>query len=65
MKINKDTTIEDLIAFIPESVAYMMNKGIKCLACGEPIWGTLESAAKDKGFTDEQISVFVDELNSL
>lgn len=65
MKINKDTTIEDLISTIPESISYLMNQGIKCLACGDPIWGTLESAAKDKGFTDEQISVFVDELNSL
>lgn len=63
--INKSTTIEDLVSQLPESVRYMMRKGIKCIACGEPIWGTLESAAKEKGFTDEQIETFVKELNEL
>jgi hypothetical protein len=42
-----------------------MEKGIKCLACGEPIWGTLESAAKEKGFNDSQIARFVEDLNSI
>jgi hypothetical protein len=42
-----------------------MEKGIKCLACGEPIWGTLESASRDKGFNDSQIAEFVMDLNSL
>ncbi|MDP2038842.1 MAG: hypothetical protein Q8L04_15780 [Ignavibacteria bacterium] len=33
------------------------------MRCGEPIWGTLEAAAKEKGFADEQISEFEAELN--
>jgi hypothetical protein len=33
--------------------------------CGEPIWGTLEEAAKEKGFSDEEIEVFVREINAL
>ena len=37
----------------------------ECLACGEPIWGTLEEAAKKKGFSDEEIEIFVKELNAL
>jgi hypothetical protein len=36
-----------------------MYKGIKCLVCGEPVWGTLEESAKSKGFSDEQIQNFV------
>lgn len=63
--IRPDTTIEELVTELPASVAYLMEKGIKCIACGEPIWGTLESAAKEKGFDDEQIKTFVDELNRL
>ncbi|TAK53435.1 MAG: DUF1858 domain-containing protein [Bacteroidetes bacterium] len=63
--ITKDILIEDLIRELPASVTYLMDKGIRCLRCGEPIWGTLESAAKEKGFTDEQITQFVDELNVL
>jgi hypothetical protein len=29
------------------------------------IWGTLESAAKEKGFNDSQIAGFVENLNSM
>ena len=64
-KITKDTEIEDLVKLIPNSVVYLMEKGIRCLRCGEPIWGTLESAAKEKGFSDKDIANFVKDLNSL
>jgi hypothetical protein len=63
--VEKTISIEDLVAAIPEAVSYMMKKGVKCLACGEPIWGTLESASKGKGFTDEQIEGFVKDLNAM
>ena len=61
--IAKDTTIEDLVRAYPQSVRFLMEKGIKCIACGEPIWGTLEQAAREKGFADEQIEALVAELN--
>ncbi len=64
-KITSDITIEKLVAELPSSVSYLMQKGIKCIACGEPIWGTLESAAKEKGFSEEDINGFVSELNEL
>lgn len=63
--INKDIFIEDLVEEYPGSVEYLMNKGIRCLVCGEPIWGTLESAAKEKGFGDPEIKKFVEDLNRL
>ncbi len=63
--IDKHIFIEDLVNRFPESVSYLMSRNIKCLACGEPIWGTLEEAAKEKGFTDADIARFVRELNEL
>jgi hypothetical protein len=63
--IGKDILIEDLVREVPEAVTYLMKKNIKCLACGEPVWGTLEEAAKKKGFSDGEIDVFVRELNEL
>ena len=63
--IDKDILIEDLVREVPAAVTYLMKKNIKCLACGEPIWGTLEEAAKKKGFSDEEIEVFVKELNDM
>ena len=65
VKIDKDIEIEDLIKILPESVTYLMDQGIRCLRCGEPLWGSLESAALEKGFNNEQITVFVNELNNM
>ncbi len=64
MVINKHITIEDLITRHPDSVHDLMKKGIRCLICGEPIWGTLEEAAKEKGLTDAEISSFVAEIRT-
>lgn len=63
--IDKDILIEDLVSRLPKAVGYLMKNNIKCLACGEPVWGTLEQVAKEKGFSDEEIAVFVRELNEL
>ncbi len=64
MKITKDISIDILIDEVPQSMKYLSEKGIRCIICGEPVWGTLESAAKEKGFTDAQIETFVTELQS-
>jgi hypothetical protein len=63
--ITKDIEIEDLVAKLPVSVNYLMEKGIRCLRCGEPIWGTLEDASREKGFSESEINIFVEELNKL
>jgi len=63
--IHKDTEIEELVTNYPFSVKYLMEQGIRCIACGEPIWGTLEEAAKEKGFDDTAIQGFVEEMNKL
>lgn len=63
--ITKDIEIEELVNLLPDSVVYLREKGIRCLRCGEPIWGSLENAAKEKGFDDKQIEVFVADLNKL
>ena len=65
MKITKDITIEDLVNQKVSAVHYLSEKGIKCIACGEPIWGTLEQAALEKGFRQEDIAGFVRDLNAL
>lgn len=65
MEISKDITIEDLVHQKVDAVRYLADRGIKCIACGEPIWGTLEQAAREKGFSDEEIVAFVRDLNRL
>ncbi len=60
--ITKDILIEDLVDNYSFSVRFLMEQGIRCIMCGEPIWGTLEEAAREKGFTDQQINGFVREM---
>ena len=63
--ITRSITIEDLIDDYPKSVKYLADKGIRCIKCGEPIWGTLEEACLEKSFTQEAIDVAITELIAL
>lgn len=65
MEITKDITIEDLIEEKPAAIDYLKDKGIRCIRCGEPIWGTLEEAAEEKGFEAKDIEGFVEDLKAL
>ena len=65
MRIKKEIYIEDLIEILPSSVQYLSAKGIRCIACGEPIWGTLEQAAREKGFDDNEIGRLIVDFNEI
>ncbi len=65
MIIKKETSIEDLVNALPASVTYLSEKGVKCIACGEPVWGTLEEAASEKGFEKDDIEGIVRDLNRM
>lgn len=64
-EITKDIYIEELVNHYPFSVRYLSQKGVKCIACGEPIWGTLEEAAKEKQFNDDEIAAIVEEMKKM
>jgi len=63
--IHADIEVEELIEIKPEAVAFLRDKGIVCVLCGEPVWGTLKELASEKGFSNEDIEQIVIELNSL
>jgi len=63
--ITKNITIEDLIEDFPKSVKYLAEHEIRCIKCGEPIWGTLEEACLEKGFSQEKITLVVKDLNEI
>ena len=65
MKISKDISIEELVELYPKAVNLLGQKGIQCIACGEPVWGTLEELAKQKGLSDNEIYELVLEIESL
>ncbi|MFZ0390397.1 MAG: DUF1858 domain-containing protein [Calditrichia bacterium] len=47
--IRKEMPVEEIVGNHPELVRPLMEFGIKCIVCGEPLWGTLEQAAREKG----------------
>ena len=61
--IDKDMLIEDLVREYPQLIGPLKEKGIVCLACGEPVWGTLAEQAEEKGI--ENIDEIVAEMNAL
>ncbi len=63
--INKETNIEDLVSKLPESVNYFMEKGIRLLICGEPIWGTIEEGVLNKGYSHNQLLEIINDLNNM
>lgn len=65
MLITADISIEELVNQFPQSVKFLSEKGIRCIRCGEPIWGTLYSAAQEKGFSEAEISALLKDLNNL
>lgn len=63
--ITKDILVEDLVEELPDSVIFLRERGLVCILCGEPVWGTLNELAKSKNFTDDQIDEIVVQLNRL
>lgn len=64
-EITKNITIEDLVNNYVFTVTYLSKKGIRCIACGEPIWGTLGEAVLEKGFTESDLEIFIAEMQEL
>jgi len=61
--INKEILIEDLVQQYPKLIGPLKTEGIVCLACGEPLWGTLEAQAIEKGLNN--IDEIVQRMNAL
>jgi hypothetical protein len=63
-RIQRTTPIEDLVEEVPGVVSYLIGKGLPCIVCGEPIWGTLGEMAEEKGHTAEEIEALVADMNN-
>ncbi len=50
--IDESVRVEELVEVLPEAVRLLAERGIVCVRCGEPYWGTLGELAQEKGITD-------------
>jgi len=55
-------TIEELVEFFPKAVGLLMEEGIICIQCGEPVWGTLRDVTGKKGINVDSV---IEKLNNL
>jgi len=63
-QIEHTTTIEDLVENVPRVVGYLIDQGLPCIVCGQPVWGTLAEMAREKGRTDQEIDKLIADMNS-
>ena len=63
--ITRDMKIEQLVELKADAIAYLFNKNIRCIRCGEPVWDTIEEAARKKNYSDAEIDELLDDLNRL
>ena len=63
--ITRKDEIEFILKGIPDALPYLMKKRVCGINCGEAVWGILETAAKEKGFTDSEIDNIVNDLNNI
>jgi len=63
MDITEDTTIEELVKTFPKSVNILMDYGIICIQCGEPVWGILKEKFDEKGIKNRK--EILEKLNTL
>ena len=40
-ELTLDIEIEDLVRYYPRAAGFLTKKGVRCIRCGEPVWGTL------------------------
>ena len=59
--IDADILIEELVEKYPQAVGFLVKRGIVCIQCGEPVWGTLKEAAERKSIED--VEGLVSDLN--
>lgn len=65
LTISRQTTIEQLVDQKEDAVGYLFHKRIRCIRCGEPVWDSIEDAARKVGYSEEEIDELVKELNAL
>lgn len=61
-QITLDMQIEEMVQGFPEAVGFLSRQGLRCIRCGEPLWGTLADFLNSEGV--ENPERLVDELNA-
>ena len=61
--IDKDTYIEDIVEQYPFLIPELARHKIQCVACGEPVWGTVSQQAERKKIAN--LDTILSEMNRM
>jgi len=61
VELTADIHVEELLERYPQAAGFLADRGIVCIRCGEPYWGTLRQLAGHKNLQD-RIDQIVAEL---
>lgn len=60
---SEETTVEELLDRCPAANGLLIERGLPCIICGEPFWGSIADLARRHGIED--IQGLLAELNAL
>ena len=61
--ITRDMFVEDMLLDYPQSNQFFLDKGLRCLKCGEAYWGSVEQFLEESSV--EKIDEMIEELNTM
>ncbi len=61
-EITLATPVEVLVTAHPAAIVFLAERGVLCVVCGEPFWGTLGELIAQKGLDGAQSEQMVKEL---
>jgi len=59
-KVHSENLVEDIVNRYPAVVGFLRERGIICIQCGEPAWGSIGDLIAEKGMDVEAV---MNELN--
>lgn len=62
--IDHKISVEVLLEKHPLAADWLLQRGIVCLRCGEPFWGSIGELLTNKGHSAESIESILGELNT-
>lgn len=65
MKIDRKSTIGEIVQMNPETARVFFERGLHCLGCSISFSETLEDGARAHGIDDRTIDKMVDEINKI
>jgi phosphoribosylamine-glycine ligase len=54
MTITAESRVEEIVEQYPKAVGWLVGKGVVCMVCGEPFWGTLGELMEKKRIEDPE-----------